>query len=169
MNTPTLPTLDIAGKRLAQRRKRLGELGARIEASAELSEADQAFLVDFFERTANGEDPDEILGLTRSRIGACVVAEMTQKRINIDKDFPIPDGGGSHRGKFWAYYDALDRMEVGDSFVVNDKALIDEVLKGRTPGRKYSSPGSFAPIKNRHTSKNKPGPKYVARWIDYRS
>lgn len=50
-----------------QQRKRLGELGARIEASTELSEADQAYLVDIFECIAHGEDANRILGLTRSR------------------------------------------------------------------------------------------------------
>ena len=50
-----------------QQRKRLGELGARIEASTELSEADQAYLVDLFECLAHGEDANRILGLTRSR------------------------------------------------------------------------------------------------------
>jgi len=90
---------------------------------------------------------------------------MTQKRINIEKDFPIPESG-SQGGKYWIYYDALDRMEVGDSFEVNDKALIDEVLKGRRPGEEYSSPGRFPPVFNRHTSRKKPGPKYVCRWTD---
>ena len=50
-----------------QQRKRLGELGARIEASTELSEADQAYSVDLFECLAHGEDASRIRGLTRSR------------------------------------------------------------------------------------------------------
>ena len=50
-----------------QQRKRLGELGARIEASTELSEADQAYLADIFKCIAHGEDANRILGLTRSR------------------------------------------------------------------------------------------------------
>ena len=50
-----------------QQRKRLGELGARIEASTDLSEADQAYLVDIFECIAHGEDANRILGLTCSR------------------------------------------------------------------------------------------------------
>lgn len=50
-----------------QQRKRLGELGARIKASAQLSEADQAYLVDLFERIAHGEDANKMLGLTRSK------------------------------------------------------------------------------------------------------
>jgi hypothetical protein len=50
-----------------EQRKRLGQLGARIEASAQLSEADQAYLVDLFECLAHGEDANRILRLTRSR------------------------------------------------------------------------------------------------------
>ena len=102
---------------------------------------------------------------TAMKVEAAGVAETTQTYIEIDKDFPIPHG--SHRGKYWAYYDALDRMEVGDSFEVNDKALIDENLKGKRPGRPYEAPLQFTPIKIRNSSKNKPGPKYVARWTDY--
>ena len=48
-------------------RKRLGKLGARIEASAQLSEADQAYLVELFTCIAHGDDANRILGLTRSR------------------------------------------------------------------------------------------------------
>ena len=50
-----------------QQRKRLGELGERIKASARLSKADQAYLVDLFECIAHGEDANSMLGLTRSK------------------------------------------------------------------------------------------------------
>ncbi len=49
-----------------QQRKRLGQLGERIKASAQLSEGDQAYLVDLFECIAHGEDANKMLGLTRS-------------------------------------------------------------------------------------------------------
>jgi hypothetical protein len=50
-----------------QQRKRLGELGERIKASAQLSEADQAYLVDLFECIAHGEDANKMLQLTYGR------------------------------------------------------------------------------------------------------
>ena len=56
-----------------QQRKRLGELVERIKASSQLSEADQAYLVDLFECIAHGEDANKMLALTRSK---------GQKRLN---------------------------------------------------------------------------------------
>ena len=50
-----------------QQRKRLGELGERIKASAQLSKADQVYLVDLFERIAHGEDANKMLQLTYGR------------------------------------------------------------------------------------------------------
>ena len=60
-----------------QQRKLLGELGERIKASAQLSEADQTYLVDFFECIANGEDANKMLQLTYGR---------GEKRLNDEKN-----------------------------------------------------------------------------------
>ena len=60
-----------------QQRKLLGELGERIKASAQLSEADQAYLVDIFECIAHGEDANKTLQLTYGR---------GEKRLNDEKN-----------------------------------------------------------------------------------
>ena len=76
-----------------QQRKRLGELGARIEASTELSEADQAYLVDLFECLAHGEDANRILGLTSSR-GEKRLNDMTRACLYVDKGTTVADVAG---------------------------------------------------------------------------
>ena len=99
-----------------RQRKRLGELGERIKASSQLSEADQVHLVDLFECIAHGEDANNMLGLTRSK---------GQKRQNDLKDAnyarlfhwtmgamaPEPDGYGLGIGQAIDAASALSRNE----------------------------------------------------------
>jgi hypothetical protein len=44
----------------------LGQLGARLRDSKELSNEDQNFLADLFDGVAHGADANELLGMTRA-------------------------------------------------------------------------------------------------------
>ena len=99
-----------------QQRKRLGELGARIKASAQLSEVDQAYLVDLFECIAHGEDANKMLELTRSK-GQKRVNDL--KHANYARLFhwmmgamePEPEGYGLGVGQAIDAASALSRNE----------------------------------------------------------
>ena len=99
-----------------QQRKRLGELGERIKVSARLSNADQAYLVDLFERIAHGEDANKTLQLTYGR-GEKKLNDV--KNANYARLFhwmkgamaPEPDGYGLGVGQAIDAASALSRNE----------------------------------------------------------
>jgi hypothetical protein len=99
-----------------RKRRRLGQLGARLRDSKELSDDDQNFLADLFDGIAHGADANEILGLTRAP-GDKELNE--KKRANFARLFhfmlcamrPAPEGYGLRKGEAIEAASSLSRNE----------------------------------------------------------
>tara|TARA_R110000796_G_scaffold58748_3_gene135535 strand:- start:736 stop:1038 length:303 start_codon:yes stop_codon:yes gene_type:complete len=89
---------------------------------------------------------------------------MTQKIFEIEKDIPMPDlktkGSG---GKYWRHYMVMEKMEIGDSFLIDNRDEIKHSLWNKLKDRVWSSPARLPFLA---TANKKTGKKFIARWVE---
>ena len=92
---------------------------------------------------------------------------MTQEKFEIEKDIPMPElETKGNSGKYWRYYMVMEKMEIGDSFLIEDQEDIKHNLWKKQKNRDWATAARFSPINAANKKLAETGKKFIARWVE---